>query len=100
MIKVYTFRNLYSIKLQRSLYGLKQYAHMWYKCLSEYLFKEGYINDSICPCVLIKIPEFGFSIIIVYVEDMNLIGTLEELYKRAKYLKNEFKVKKLGKTNF
>ncbi|KAK0606152.1 hypothetical protein LWI29_034632 [Acer saccharum] len=47
-------QNLYSIKLQRSLYGLKQFGRMWYNRLSEYLTKEGYINNPICPCVFIK----------------------------------------------
>ena len=47
-------RSLYSIKLQRSLYGLKQSGRMWYNRLSEYLLKEGYANNPICPCVFIK----------------------------------------------
>ena len=36
-----------SIKLQRSLYGLKQFGRMWYNCLSEYLLKEKYANNPI-----------------------------------------------------
>ena len=32
--------NMYSIKLQRSLYKLKQSRCMWYNCLSEYLLKK------------------------------------------------------------
>jgi hypothetical protein len=47
-------RNIYSIKLQRSLYGLKQSGRMWYNRLSEYLLKEGFENNPICPCVFIK----------------------------------------------
>jgi hypothetical protein len=47
-------RNMYSIKLQRSLYGLKQSGRMWYNRLSEYLLKEGFENNPICPCVFIK----------------------------------------------
>ena len=73
---------------------------MWYKCLSEYLIKEGYINDLICPCVFLKKFESGFAIITVYVNDMNLIRALEKLSRTAKYLKNEFKIKDLSKTKF
>ena len=46
--------SLYSFKLQRSLYGLKQSGRMWYNRLSNYLLKEGYVNNPICPCVLLK----------------------------------------------
>ena len=47
-------RSMFSIKLQRSLYGLKQSGRMRYNRLSEYLLKEGYVNNPICPCVFIK----------------------------------------------
>ena len=93
-----TPRNLFSIKLQRSLYGLEQSDRMWYQRLSEYLIKERYVNDPICPCVFIKKSETGFSIVAVYVDDINLIGTPEKLAKTAEYLKKEFEVKDLGKT--
>ena len=74
-------RSMYSIKLQRSLYGLKQFGRMWYNRLSEYLLKEGYANNSIRPCIFIKKSEIGFAIIAVYIDDLNLIGTLEELIR-------------------
>ena len=83
-------RNIYSIKLQRSLYGLKQSRHMRYNRLSEYFLKEGYVNNLICPCVFIKKSNFGLTIIAVYMDDLNLIGTLEELTKTTNYLKKEF----------
>ena len=43
-----------SIKLQQSLYGLNQSERMWYNRLSEYLLKEGYVNNHICACIFIK----------------------------------------------
>ena len=93
-------QNMYSIKLRRSLYGLKQYGRMWYNRLSEYLIKDGYINNPICPCVFINKLELGFAIHVVYVDDINLFGTLEELTKAATYLKDEFEMKVLGKTKY
>ena len=58
--------------------------------------KEGYANNPICPCIFIKRSKTGFAIIVVYVDDLNLIGTSEKLTKIVKYLKKEFEVKDLG----
>ena len=93
-------RSMYSIKLQRSLYGLKQFGRMRYNRLSEYLLKEGYVNNPICPCIFIKKSETGFAIIAVYVDDLNLVGTPQELTRTTNYLKKEFEMKDLGKTKF
>ena len=93
-------RSMYSIKLQRSLYGLKQSGCMWYNHLSEYLIKEEYVNNPICLCIFIKKSEIGIAIITVYVDDLNLIRTLEELTKTTNYLKKKFEMKDLGKTKF
>ena len=80
-----------SIKLQRYLYGLKQSKRMWYNRLSKYLLKEGYANNLICPCIFIKKSEIGFAIIAVYVDDLNLIGTPEELIRTTKFKKRNLK---------
>ena len=56
--------------------------HMWYNRLSEYLLKEGYVNNPICPCIFIKKLETRFAIITVYVNDLNLVGTPKELNKK------------------
>ena len=93
-------RNMCLIKLHRSLYGLKQSGRMWYNHFNEYLLKEGYENNPICPCIFIKKSETGFAVIAIYVDDLNLLGTSEELTRTTKYLKNEFEMKNLGKTKF
>ena len=89
-----------SIKLQRSLYGLKQSGRMWYNRLSKYLLKEGHANNPICPCIFIKKSKIGFSIIVVYVDHLKLIGTPEELTRTTNYLKREFEMKDIEKTKF
>ena len=73
---------------------------MWYNHLSEYLLKEGYANNHICPCIFIKKLKIGFVIIDVYVNDLNLVGTLKEFTETTKYLKREFEMKDHGKTKF
>ena len=73
---------------------------MWYNIMSEYLIKDGYINNPICPCVFVKKSELGFTIVAVYVDNINLFGTPEELTKATTYLKDEFEMKDLGKTKY
>ena len=73
---------------------------MWYNRHSEYLLKKWYINNPICPCIFIKKSEIGFAIIVVYVDDLNLVGAFEELTRTKNYLKKEFEMKDLGKTKF
>ena len=79
------------------MYGLKQSTRILYNRLNEYLSKMGYANDLICPCLFIKKFLKGFAILAVYVDDINLIGTPEELEKTADYLKKEFEMKDHGK---
>jgi Reverse transcriptase (RNA-dependent DNA polymerase) len=71
---------------------------MWYNRLSEYLIKEGYKSNIISPCIFIKRSISSFIIIAVYVDDLNIIGSPEEIEKTAKLLKNEFEMKDLGVT--
>jgi hypothetical protein len=47
-------RNMYCLKLKRSLYCLKQSSRMRYNQLSEYFLQKGYSNNDDCPCVFIK----------------------------------------------
>ena len=50
---------------------------MWYNRLSKYFLKEE--NNPICPCNFIKKSKSGFVIIIIYINDLNIIGTPKPL---------------------
>ena len=58
------------------------------------------MNNSIYPCVFIKKVATGFAIIMTYVDDLNLIGTLEEFIKTIYYSKKEFEMKDIEKTKY
>ena len=49
-----TNHNMYSVKLQRALYVLKQSGRIWYNRLSDLLLKQGYVNDTDSPYVFIR----------------------------------------------
>jgi hypothetical protein len=67
-------RNMYYVKLVKSLYGLKQSGRMWYNRLKGFLLNKGYSISDDCPCVLIIRSTTRFCIISVYVVDLNIIG--------------------------
>jgi hypothetical protein len=93
-------RNKYCVKLQKSLYSLKQLGRMWYNRLKEFLLQKGFSNKDDCPCVFIKKSSTGFCIISIYVDDLNIIGTQQDIDETRNHLKAEFEMKDLGKTKF
>jgi hypothetical protein len=72
-------RNMYCVKLIKSLYGLKQPEKMWYNRLKEFHQNKGYSNNDDCPCVFIRKSNVGFCIISVYVDDLNIIGHAKDI---------------------
>jgi hypothetical protein len=73
-------RNMYCVKLYKSLYDLKQSERMWYNRLKEFLLNKGIIS--------------------VYVDDSNIIGIEFDINEAQNHLKMEFEMKNLGKTKF
>jgi hypothetical protein len=92
--------NMYCVKLNKSLYGLKQSRKMWYNQLKEFLLNKGYSNNDDCPCVFSHKSSTGFCIISVYVNDLNIIDTELDINEARSHLKTEFEMKDLGKTKF
>jgi hypothetical protein len=92
--------NMYCVKLQKSLYCLKQSCRMWYNRLNEFLLRKGYTKNDDCSCVFIKRSKVGFCIISVYVDDLNIIGNKLDIDEARHHLTTEFEIKDLGKTKF
>jgi hypothetical protein len=89
-------RNMYCVELKKSLYGLKQSGRMWYNRLREFLLKKGYTSSDDSPCVFVT----GFCIISVYVDDLNIIGHIQDIIEARNHLTVEFEMKDLGQTKY
>jgi hypothetical protein len=67
-------RKFYILKLNKSLYGLKQAGYNWFAKLSNGLQDRGFVPSSVDPCVF-----FGHKcIVFTYVDDCILIGDLQD----------------------
>jgi hypothetical protein len=92
--------NMYYVKLNKSLYALKQSKRMWYNRLKEFLINKGYSNNDECPCVFIRKFSSRFCIISMYIDYLNIISTELDISEAHNNLNTEFEMKDLGKTNF
>jgi hypothetical protein len=93
-------RNMYCVKLVKSLYALKQSGRMWYNRLKEFFLNKGYSNSDDCPRVFGRKSNTGFCIILVYIDDLNIIDHTKDIDEAYNHLKREFEIKDLGKTKF
>jgi hypothetical protein len=74
-------RKLYVLRLNKSLYGLKQASYNWFNKLSTGLQERGFIPSSVDPCVFFS----KGCIVLTYVDDCIIVGdsisTIDSLIK-------------------
>ena len=88
-------------RLQRSLYGLKQASRQWYARLSTFLISHGYRQCSSDHSLFIKQHLQSFTALVVYVDDIVLLGNdLLEIKSITQLLDEVFKIKDLGDLKF
>jgi hypothetical protein len=84
-------------KLQRSLYGLKQASRQWNTKLTNTLISSGYIQSKSDYSLFTKQRSTGFTVILVYVDDLVLGGTdADEITHIKALLDTKFSIKDLG----
>lgn len=85
-------------KLKKSLYGLKQAPRQWYKKFDSFITSNGYKRTSADPCVYFrKFPGGNFIILLLYVDDMLIVGQDADMIQSLKEnLSKSFDMKNLG----
>lgn len=85
-------------KLKKSLYGLKQAPRQWYRKFDSSMTSNGYQRTFADPCVYFKkFPEGNFIILLLYVDDMLIVGQDAKMINNLKMeLSKSFDMKDLG----
>ncbi|GJR13639.1 retrotransposon protein, putative, ty1-copia subclass [Tanacetum coccineum] len=84
-------------KLKRSIYGLKQASRQWNKRFDDEIKKFGFAQNPDEPCVYLKASGSYVAILILYVDDILLMGNNIPMLQDVKsYLGRSFAMKDLG----
>ena len=85
----------YCYQLKKGIYGLCQAARQFWKKFMDTIIKEpfGFTVSPADPCMLFKENNLGICIIIMYVDNMLVIGTKEQIQEFATMIQKEFSVK-------
>src|SRR3954465_1587595 len=88
-------------KLQKSIYGLKQASRSWNIRFKEVVKSFGFIENEKEPCVFKKFRGRSTMFLILYVDDILLIGNDIPMLEAVKdSLKNSFSMKDLGEAAY
>ena len=88
-------------KLKRSIYGLKQASRSWNIIFDQAIKCYGFIQIPDEPCVYKKIADKKVVFLILYVDDILLIGNdVKTLISVKHWLAEQFDMKDLGEANY
>ena len=84
-------------RLVKSLYGLKQAPMQWHEKFDSVMMTNGFKINECDKCVYVKNTEHGFVIICLYVDDILIMCSNNEVIKTTKEMfNNKFEMKDLG----
>ena len=88
----------YVCRLRKSLYGLKQAPRHWYKKFEFIMCEQGYMKTTSNHCVFVrKFSNDDFIILLLYVDDMLIVGKNVSMIDRLKeQLGKSFAMKDMG----
>ncbi|XP_019418520.1 PREDICTED: uncharacterized protein LOC109329296 [Lupinus angustifolius] len=88
-------------KLEKSLYGLKQASRQWHAKLTGFLLQTDYEKAFSNQFLFIKSTKFSFTCLLLYVDNLVLVGNNINEIDNIKHLLNKrFSIKDLGQLKF
>ncbi|RVX07254.1 Retrovirus-related Pol polyprotein from transposon TNT 1-94 [Vitis vinifera] len=84
-------------KLRKNLYDLKQVPRQWYKKFDSFMHRIGFKRCEANYCCYVKSFDNSYIILLLYVDDMLIVGSnIEEINNLKKQLSKQFAMKDLG----
>ncbi|CAM8968681.1 unnamed protein product [Rhodiola kirilowii] len=84
-------------KLVKSLYGQKQAPKQWHEKFDKVMLSNGFKINECDKCIYVKNTEHGYVMLCLYVDDMLIVGSDENLVKSTKAILNsKFDMKDMG----
>jgi hypothetical protein len=88
-------------RLKKALYGLKQAPRVWLDKISQYLVTSGFQTSNADFSLYVKKTNHGLVIIVIYVDDLIIIGNSDvNISDLKKLLKQKFEMKDLGELRY
>ncbi|KAI7948485.1 hypothetical protein MJO29_010150 [Puccinia striiformis f. sp. tritici] len=88
----------HGLKLQKSLYGLKQSPRCWYRALKDFFLSIDFAPATVDPCLFIHQDPTRFCCVFIHVDDLIIIGPDVDFFKTQ--IKARFEMEDLGECNW
>ena len=87
--------------LRQSLYGLKQSAANWFHTLGDFLLSRGFKRSTADPCLYSLCTDQGVVFLFIYVDDILLAASTEQLIQRVKrWITTKWSISDLGNVSY
>ncbi len=88
-------------RLKKALYGLKQALRAWSDKIGLYLVPSGFQTSNANFSLYVKKTDHGIVVIVIYVDDLIIIGdSYVDIFDLKKLLKQKFEMKDLGELRY
>ena len=93
-------KNTHVCKLKKALYGLKQAPRTWYERMDNFLMSLGFTKSKADSNLYFKVEDERPVILLLYVDNLFLIGNEELITDARRRLDTKFKMKYLGMMHY
>jgi hypothetical protein len=88
-------------RLKKALYGLKLAPRAWLDKIGQYFVTSGFQTSNADFSLYVKKIDHGIVVIVIYVDDLIIIGDSDvDIFDLKKLLKQKFEMKDLGKLRY